>query len=150
MQLIFFLKCLVGFTWEVIWSWTLVYLDFFLIIDSILFLFGFSVSFWFSFRRLCISRNGSISSRQSNLWEYKLLYQSFIILCFSAVRGDLFFFVSDFIWTLFPHPSPLFLWVWLKVVTNFYLFNEASLNFIALFYYSSSLYLTHFHFELWT
>ena len=91
-------------------------------------LFRFSVSSSFSFRRLYVSRNSSISPMLSNLVAYNFSWY-FIFLCISVVLLLVSFFLLT--WILF------FSWcVWLM----FYLFcllKKPALGFIALFYFFS-------------
>ena len=105
-------------------------------------LFKCFVSSWFSLRRVCLSKNLSISSRLSILQAYifmSSLLRSFFIC---AISCNSFSFLILLIWLL-----SFSLWVWLKV-DQFYLYKEPALTFTDLFYCFLNLYLIYFCFDL--
>ena len=78
------------FTYEAVWPW-LLFVGRFFISVLVIGLFIFSVSFWFSFERLHLSKNLSISSKLSILLTYSFSEFSLMSLCISVLSVVTFF-----------------------------------------------------------
>ena len=105
----FFFLCLVEFICEAIWSWTFVCRKFFFfflqfITDSIsllvIGLFKSSISSWFSFGVLYVSRKLSISYKLSDLLAHNKQFIIFFYgsVCFWDISWNFSFFISYFVY----------------------------------------------------
>ena len=99
-------------------------------------LFKFSISSWFSFGRLYVSRKLSISSRSSNLLAYNCSYYSHTIyLYFCIIHWDFSFFISYIIYL--SSFSPFLVRSGKRFFIFSYLIKEPVIDFFLLFFWIS-------------
>ena len=129
----FFLIRLVEFICEAIWPWTSVCREFWVFVfrDSIsllmISLFKLSISFWFSFGELYVSRKLSISSRLSNLLAYNFSYYSLMVFLY-------FCSIFHFLFCLFGSSLFSSWWTWPEVCQFCLPFQRTSSWFYWFFY----------------
>jgi len=101
-------------------------------------LFIFSISSWFSLRRLYLPKKLSVSSRLSTLLAYSYSWQSLMTLCISVVSVvSSFSFLILLIWVLFL----FFLMSLTKVLSILFIFSDNQILFsLTLWLFSLSLF----------